>query len=377
MIIEVTGTGTGNKGAELLLCAIKKKLTGVSNVKLAVNPEFGSYESRGKYGLLQKIQCKSWTINEFALGLLSHSFLSSYGLIKESQISGIMDASGFAFSDQLPFRRIEQFSQCCKRWKSQKKTIVLLPQALGPFHKEEFKRTFQDIANSVDLIFARDSDSYQYATQAVAPETKNIFKAPDITIDIQPDLASTPRLNNGVVLLVPNVRMLDKTNQEQAKIYPSFLAKCADVCRAENLTPKILIHDSNEDDQLIHLVQKETQDTLDVVRESDPVKLKGIIKQANMVIGSRFHALAGALSSGTPAMAVGWSHKYQHLFEDFHCPEMIIKLHISPEKLKEKLRTLVNERHERSEQLRHRSVQLKAELDIMWKKVFHTFGISS
>lgn len=376
MIIEITGTGTKNKGAELLFCAIKTKLGFSTKVKLAVTPEFGSYESRAHYGLLQKIESHHWTLSRLALSLLSSSFRSNYGLVKESDISAIVDASGFAFSDQLPYKRIKQFADCCKQWKSQNKTIILLPQALGPFEKQEFKTAFQEIVKYVDLIFARDTDSYNFAIQASSNNTSNIFKSPDITIDIEGDTSSSQDLDKGDILLVPNSRMLDRTHQDDAKIYPSFLGQCADICRSEQLTPKILIHDTGEDDQLIDLVQQQTKTKLEVIHESDPVKLKGILKKAHLVIGSRYHALTGALSSGIPSLAAGWSHKYQHLFEDFQCPEMLVNLHITPDRLAEKIRTLSNDRDKRSEHLLKRSIQLKAELSNLWEKVFGTLGIS-
>jgi polysaccharide pyruvyl transferase WcaK-like protein len=375
MILEITGTGTGNKGAELLLCAIKSKFDEVDKVRLAVDPQFGPYEARAKYGLLQKVDPDQKIRTKAALKLLPRAFRSDYGMALESEISGIIDASGFAFSDQLPIRRIRHFADDCKRWKSQQKTIILLPQALGPFKNENSKAAFQSIVDSVDLIYARDSDSYDYAIQAAPSGTAKISKFPDITIDIEGMSSPCQRLQQKVALLVPNVRMLDRTDPKQAEKYPSFLARCAEYCHTSQLTPKILIHDTGEDEQLIGLVQRETHHHLEVVRESDPIKLKGILKQAHLVIGSRYHALTGALSSGVPSLAVGWSHKYQHLFEDFNCPDMILNIHITPEQLKEKIQMLTSERDERSLQLLVKSRELKADLTLMWHQVFRTLGI--
>jgi hypothetical protein len=46
--------------------------------------------------------------------------------------------------------------------------------------------------------------------------------------------------------------------------------------------------------------------------------VKKIISGSQFLVGSRFHALAGALSSAVPAIALGWSHKYQEIFSDFN-----------------------------------------------------------
>jgi len=60
-----------------------------------------------------------------------------------------------------------------------------------------------------------------------------------------------------------------------------------------------------------------------VLTSDSPLILKGYLAQARLVISSRFHALVGALSQGVPSIAVGWSHKYDLLLQDYGCPEMV------------------------------------------------------
>jgi polysaccharide pyruvyl transferase WcaK-like protein len=45
-------------------------------------------------------------------------------------------------------------------------------------------------------------------------------------------------------------------------------------------------------------------------------QVKSIISHLDLLIGSRFHALVGALSSHVPVVALGWSHKYVELLRD-------------------------------------------------------------
>jgi len=61
-----------------------------------------------------------------------------------------------------------------------------------------------------------------------------------------------------------------------------------------------------------------------MVVDPSPEEAKGIIASSRALIGSRYHALVGALSQGTPAIGTGWTHKYQALFAEYGCEECLI-----------------------------------------------------
>jgi colanic acid/amylovoran biosynthesis protein len=63
----------------------------------------------------------------------------------------------------------------------------------------------------------------------------------------------------------------------------------------------------------------------EVVTHPDPRVLKGVIGSACVAAGSRYHALVGAMSSGVPAVGIGWSHKYEALFADFGVRELCVR----------------------------------------------------
>lgn len=48
-----------------------------------------------------------------------------------------------------------------------------------------------------------------------------------------------------------------------------------------------------------------------------PQQLKTLISKSSIFIGSRYHALIAALSSGIPSVSIGWNHKYDGLFDLF------------------------------------------------------------
>lgn len=48
-----------------------------------------------------------------------------------------------------------------------------------------------------------------------------------------------------------------------------------------------------------------------------------MIGACDLMLGSRFHALIAALSSGVPAVAIGWAHKYPELLGEFGMERLV------------------------------------------------------
>lgn len=375
MIIEVTGVSTRNKGAELLLVAIREHFLKTNpSVQLAVTPAFGSYDERVQYGLRHVVRIEKLGRARLGTALLPGMFTRQLGMVREGDIDAVLDASGFAFSDQLPLKRTLEFARDVERWKKQGKKIVMLPQALGPFEAPAMKDGFKRIVDAVDLIYARESESYNHAIRT-AGSSEKIRLAPDITVQVEGEKSPTESVNSKKpVLIVPNFRMLDKVSPDQAQAYIPFVGRCIEVVRKRGLDVKILLHDNAEDNRLVVPLQQYVGQ-IQVLTDENPLRLKAMLGEAQLVIGSRFHALLGALSQGVPVIAAGWSHKYEMLLCDFDCPEMILNPAATEKIVGEKL-DLVNLHSERIAVGLDRSrSQMKAKLNHMWNDIEMVLGI--
>lgn len=339
MIIEIKGTGSHNKGAEMMLLTIIQEMERLlPGSKLAVAPVPGSceYGFYAKLGLYHKAWLEFRGIQFAPLAnFIPARIRRMYGLVLDRETDAVLDASGFAYSDQwgeLPASRMARYSA---KWRKAGKRIVLLPQAFGPFENSSNIRNMKSIIESSDLIYARDVSSYKALTD-LAPGVGKIRQAPDFTILFEGKTPSYFDATKHQVCIVPNARMLDKT-PGGADAYAALMARGISYLQERQLIPYFLIHGGKEDLQLSQEINSRLKRGIETVDEGNPYFIKGLIKEAQGLFGSRFHSLASALYSGSVAIGTGWSHKYTHLFEDFDFKDGLIGLDISDADLHSRL----------------------------------------
>jgi len=349
MIIEIHGAGFQNKGAELMLNAAAYELRQrLSSLDLAIDPLYGSYNSRcgltlhqimpfrshvgtpgfHKYFLRQKFF--SYMRGEKLLSMMGMP-TNLYGGVKLSDIKGFVDISGFAYTDEWGVRPVQDLAALTSYYKSNNVPVILLPQAFGPFRLGETRTAFKKVLANASLVFARDHQSYDYALELSSGGGK-LSIAPDITLFYP----NTSPVNIKAVAIpkyacvVPNIRVLDKGKIPWGEKYYSFLHNVIKELLRCGLHVLIIVHDSTGEDLKIssRLCKENSSTDVTLVQEEDPIALKRIIAQSFLVAGSRYHSLVAALSQCVPALAIGWSHKYDMLFHEFGLKKFVFS---SPE----------------------------------------------
>ncbi len=364
MFIEVTGTNTQNKGAELMLVAIRDQLT---EFPLAVNQFFGSYRERARYGLLQKISLDRWGRSRVAVTLMPEEFRRSFGLVRNDDIDVLLDASGFAFGDQHPPWRTIRFAERVEAAKRAGKTVILLPQAYGPFTNSSIREAFARIVDAADLVFARDDISMKHAQDA-AGKSETLKQAPDFTNLVEPDRTVDSDASSRATI-VPNQRMVEKNGADEASAYVPFMETCIEVVVEMGLEPVLLLHEE-DDDELASDIQSHVECNVPVREKTDPVALKRFLGESHLVVASRFHALVGALSQGVPAIGTSWSHKYEMLFKEYDCSNMLLSSQADEERVRDCVAASTEECRARlTNRIRKVGAQLKQETREMWEQV--------
>lgn len=324
MRIELRGVEFVNKGAELMLHAVVNKLREVyPNAQIVMHQ--GSRTPKDKLrglGIYSKVQESSSVVKRLIKRLIPSILYQLRGWVKESEIDIVIDASGFAFGDQWGVEHAQKrLGDQIVGWKKQNKKIILLPQAFGSFEDDKLRLVMERIINNADLIIAREKVSFNYLTQL--SNSEKIKQYPDFTNAIEgkaPDYFD----QNVNVAVIPNYKILEQTSANENEYY-EFLRDAIIYCRSHRLKPVFLIHEGQRDIEIAKKVNRLFEDPVSIIVESDPLKIKGIIKQMKFVICARFHGVVSALSQGIPSIVTGWSHKYELLLEDYQCEKFLIK----------------------------------------------------
>ena len=127
------------------------------------------------------------------------------------------------------------------------------------------------------------------------------------------------------VIIIPNQRMLDKTDRSVANNYFQYLINLCTYFKETGEDVIILNHEGVADQQVCHRLSNACNN-LPVIAHWDPVYIKSAIGCCKLLISSRFHGCVSALSQGVPVIASSWSHKYEMLLKEYGVGECLIDL---------------------------------------------------
>jgi len=336
------------------------------SIRIVATPSFGPYEDRAKYNLLTTHEFPGKFKSRLYARFAPKPIRSSMGMINPEEVDIVLDASGFAFSDQGSKDQAPAMLRMMRDKKRASQKFILMPQAFGPFENLTTRTLCKEIFERAVLVFARDDTSHRYAGE-ICPQ-KTLRQAPDFTIGLKPSQLNKTDLPSKFVAIVPNMRMMDKT--KNGGNYLEFLREALNTLENKNQNIVFVLHDSKEDHKVIAMLGKNAEQNI-TVSDQDPLILKAILGRADLVIGSRFHSLVSALSQNTPCIGTSWSHKYQHLFEQFNCIDFLMQDLNDLNKLQKCITQLIDPKtgDTTSRLIANAYGKLKIDCDLMWKEV--------
>ncbi len=325
MIVEVCGVNFHNLGAALMLAAASREVrrwadvTGVCVNFLAATPQ-----QRRSVHCDALVRVDAHRLRRLkrpvaaAVSLAPTSLLEATGLVKESSTDVLLDASGFLFGDQHGAAPAERRGSLYRSYRRRGKPVVLLPQAFGPFRRHDVAAATRATLEEVDLIFARDRDSLAHL-RTLALVRPLIKTAPDFTNLLEPE---PRRVQSPTVVVIPNTRMTAMVDHATGQAYLEFLEICVATAVNQGFRAQILVHDADDRGIAERLAAGQGSD-VSLATVKDPIEAKSMISAGSMVVSSRYHGLVSAMSQGVPSVGTSWSHKYEHLFSDYGCPDAL------------------------------------------------------
>lgn len=377
MIVEVTGIGYPNKGAELMLCAVAEHVlqNWGSDVIVATRPSLGrdaGYRALSQCGCHQMafLNWKGVDLGTPLGNLAPKKLLRTYGMVAEKETEIVLDASGLRYTDKWGLNSIKSAIKEYRRVKARGGRVILLPQAFGPFERSEIREAMRDLLDTVDLAFARDPQSLEYLL-GVAQKSGKIRESPDFTCEVNGTVPYDADRFRGKIAIIPNSRMLDKTSSEVAKNYFDNLCAFVSFCFDSEIGVFVLNHEGAQDDALCkRLLGAFPEGCIPYSGCRSAKEVKGLISLASGVMTSRFHGLVSSLTQGVPALCSSWNHKYEQLMKAFDVPDGVLDFSKGTEGF---LCQLVSQfdrfLHSEADALVHRSHDYCNETRKMWRLV--------
>ncbi len=378
MIVEIKGVQFVNKGAHLMLLAVRERLLREFpdvEIALAIQPN-SPKAARAEVAQWGKrsLRWRGVDANEWAYRLPDSwvYFMRRYGFVTEWDVDAVLDASGFAYGAAWGDWALKMTAGELERAARHDKPYVFLPQAFGPFAPGHATRLFGASIGTASLIYPRDEESRRHLLALDHTLEARLQVQPDFTIGMPGDRLAASRHGVGgrTVLVIPNSQMLGNRNPDRGarEGYLPLLRRCAAAAQDAGFEVRWLNHEGSDDAALCSRLAGEGSSASAVIEEADPLAVKGLIGAAAAVVSSRYHGCVSALSQGVPCIGTTWSHKYAELFADFGVTECLLQnAAAEPEPL---LRRLLDDRQAHGAALRERATALATKVERMWGQVF-------
>jgi colanic acid/amylovoran biosynthesis protein len=311
--IEVRGVEFVNKGAHLMLCAIREQVGRFDRpVRLVMEPSPRATPSQIRdSGLLPK-----------SAAHVPATVARAMGRVHERDVDVVLDASGFAYGDAWGCDKADRrIARHIARWKAQGKSVVLLPQAFGPFARHDLADRMRSVFSLADRVYVRDDTSLAHVK--TLHDGSNIVRMPDFTNLVDPVLPSDPARFAERVAIIPNIKMIEAVSDGSG--YVDQVVRIIAAVRAEAREPFLLLHEAGKDVEVARQIGSRLTQPVDVVSDPDPLVIKGVIGASLGVVTSRFHGLVSALSQSVPCLATSWSHKYEELLAEYGYPDQLLR----------------------------------------------------
>jgi len=342
-LIRIVGGGFSNKGAEAMLLvvseAIRRRLAGADILARLHEEDFEQARDNG-INLLEMPPSRVF-IRQVMAAIMPKKIRYRAG--------AVIDIGGYQFGDDWGPKSAYNKLKMVKRWIRAGEPVFFMPQAWGPFSTEAINEPIREIINTATLSFARDRTSLRQLQKIAGADNPKLRFAHDIAWNFQgADLSVGEQLLSeaGIskkdkvltVCLTPNLQVYKRSKGRgpDNEYIKSLCDITGHLCLAHNARVVLLEHqfsqgnpDEKNDRTLCKYILGSLDGSLPVVHLDKALsagQIKSVIGNCDLLLSSRYHALIAGLSQQIPAVAIGWSHKYDELMTEVGLSSNVISL---------------------------------------------------
>jgi polysaccharide pyruvyl transferase WcaK-like protein len=409
MDILIRAGGFSNKGGEAMMLTVQRELyQRIQGLNFLLRLTSGQAESARSLGFHPVViessrYKKGVSLLRQALSrsevrkALASNILGALELTDIKRIDGVIDISGFGYSDVWGSEPAERSLVWVRHCHKKGIPYVYMPQAWGPFSNLRVARSVTKMCRFSSLVYARDEESFSYLSELSEENMDRIKLAPDIAFKFAGAIKETGSsllkdlgIETGdypLVGLTPNLRLYKRTEGEEINnSYIQLMIQIARHCMKQwNAIVVLIPHEialgrspQKDDRFLCSLIYDGVSSEGRAANISDNLSadaIKAMIANLDFLIGSRFHSLVFALTSRVPAVALGWAHKYGELMryagmEDF---SMDLK-NLDEREVIDLMERAWTKRAESRKLLSERIPQITDEVDAVFDEVAAVFG---
>ena len=259
---------------------------------------------------------------------ISNRLLGDDWIVTPEEIEVVLDCCGYYINDvanktEESYKNVKHYYELFTKHNIK---VIYLPQAFGPFRNEWSQKIGHMAYQRSTKIFAREKESYNYLKELVGDD-KKLFIAPDFTCLLSASVAPVVQIPKGqYVLVIPNSNMVLKTQAEIANNYIAFLVAIIDHLNERGENVYLLNHEGDVEEKLLTSINGKLKKPVAIITKISGTDIKGVIKDAKLVITARFHGAVSSLSQHVPTLVTSWSHKYVALLQEHGCEQSLLSV---------------------------------------------------
>jgi colanic acid/amylovoran biosynthesis protein len=213
--------------------------------------------------------------------------------------------------------------------------VVTAPVSVGPFQRGYEGRYAGRKLRQLDLVLLRESISEQYFVDGHGKLPANVRRGVDSAFDFLPEGDYPLRQKAGAkkddIVLALTVRNWAKAGQDK---YEQSFADLLDHLAKKHPTikpvfvPQCTAQHGDDDDRDVGrriVARSKSKNAVVIEEDLDYRTVKLAYKQADLVIGTRFHSIIFSVTYGVPAIAIEYEHKTRGIMQDLELLDWVVK----------------------------------------------------